>query len=96
MVLETSESRNAVSYLDLLIDISNGDLACSIFDKRDAYDFHVVNFLDLSGIPTAPAYGTYISQLIRYSRACHNYDNFSSQHSVLAERLFNQVFLREN
>ena len=93
VVSETSESRNVVSYLDLLIDISNGDLVCSIFDKRDAFDFHIVNFPDLSGnIPTAPAYGTNISQLIRYSRACHNYDNFSSRHSMHAERLFSQGF----
>ena len=71
MVSETSESRNVVSYLDLLIDISNGDLACSIFDKKDASDFHIVNFTDFSGnIPTASAYGAYISQLIRYSRSC--------------------------
>ena len=52
---------------------------CSVFDKRNAFDLDIVNFLDLSGdIPTAPGYVTYISQLIRYSRACHNYDNFSS------------------
>ena len=46
-----------MSYLDLLIDISNGgDLVCSIFDKKDAFDFDIVNFSDLSGnIPTAPA-----------------------------------------
>ena len=76
MVLETLESRNAVSYLDLLIDISHGDLVCSIFDKRDAFDLHIVNFHDLSvNIPTAQAYGTYISQPIRYS---HNHENFSS------------------
>ena len=82
-----------MSYLDLLIDISNGDLVCSIFDKRDAFDFDIVNFPDLSGnILTAPADGTYISQLIGYSRACHNYVNFSSQHSMLAERLFYQGF----
>ena len=82
-----------MSYLDLLIDISNGDIVCSIFDKRDVFDFDIVNFPDLSGdISTAPAYGTYISQLIRYSRACHNYDNLSSRHSMLAERLFNQGF----
>ena len=82
-----------MSYLDLLIDISDGDIVCSIFDNRDAFDFDNVNFPDLSGnIPTAPAYGTYISQLIRYSRACHNYDNVSSRHSMLAERLFNQGF----
>ena len=79
MVSETSESRNVVSYLDLLIDISDGDLVCSSFDKRDAFYFDIFNFPDLSeNIPTAQAYGTYISQLIRYSRACHNYDNFSS------------------
>ena len=55
----------------------NGDLVCSIFDKRDA--FHFVNFPDLSeNILTAPAYGTYISQLIRYRLACHNYDIFLS------------------
>ena len=56
MVSETSKSRNVVSHLDLLIDISNGDLFCSIFDKRDAFDFDIVNFPDLPGnIPTAPA-----------------------------------------
>ena len=93
MVSEISVSRNVVSYLDLLIDISNGDLVCSLFDKRNAFDFHIVNFRDLSGnIPTAPAYGTLILQLIRYSRACHNYNNFSSRHSMLTERLFNQGF----
>ena len=68
VVSETSESRNVVSYLDLLIDLSNGDLVCSIFDKRDAFGFDIANFPDLS----APAYDTYISQLIRHSRACRN------------------------
>ena len=91
VVSETSESRNVVSYLDLLIDISN--LVCSIFDKRDAFDFNIVNFADLPGnIPRVPAYGTHISQLIRYSRACHNCDNFSSRHSTLADTLYNQRF----
>ena len=61
VVSKTSESRKVLSYFDLLIDISNGDLVCSIFDKREAFDFDIANFPDLSGnIPTAPAYGTYI------------------------------------
>ena len=56
MVSETSESRNVVSYFDLLIDISNDHLVCSIFGKSDAFDFYIVNFPDLSGnIPTAPS-----------------------------------------
>ena len=37
VVSKTSESRNAVSYLDLLIDISNGDFVCAIFDKRGIF-----------------------------------------------------------
>ena len=41
VISETLESRNVVSYLDLLIDISNGDLVCSIFDKKDAFDFDI-------------------------------------------------------
>ena len=81
-----------VSYLDLLIDISNSDLVCLIFDKRDAFHFDIVNFTDLSrNIPTASAHATYISQLIRQMQsASHNCDNFSSRHSILTERLFNQ------
>ena len=33
-----------MSYLDLLIGISNGDLVSSIFDKRNVFDFGIVNF----------------------------------------------------
>ena len=48
VVSETWESRNVVSYLDLLIDVSNGELFNSIIDKRDAFDFHIIGFPDLS------------------------------------------------
>ena len=93
VLVTTAVLRVRVSYLDLLIDIPNGDLVCSIFDKTDAFDFDIVNFPNLFGIiPAAPAYGTYISQLIRYSQACHNYVNFTSRHSMLTDRLFNQGF----
>ena len=56
MVSEKSELRNVVSYLDLPTEISKGDLVFSIFDKRDAFDFHIVNFSDLSeNVPSAQA-----------------------------------------
>ena len=93
MVPDTSKSRNVMSHLDLLIHISIDDLVCSIFDKRDAFDFDIVNFPNLSGnISTEPACGTYILQLITYSRASHNYDHFSSRHSIVTNRLFKQGF----
>ena len=52
VVSETSEPRNVVSCLDLLIDISNGDLICSIFDKRDASDYDIVKFNFLTYLGT--------------------------------------------
>jgi hypothetical protein len=33
-----------------------------------------------SNIPASPAYGVYISQLIRYARACSNYSDFLKRH----------------
>ena len=99
MVSETSELRNVVSHLDLLIDLSMVTLFAHF--GQEGFDFDIVNFPDLSGnIPTAPVYGTCISQLIKYSRACHNYSTFAiiiaPRHSMPAERLFDQGFLQEN
>ena len=48
-------------------------LATRLYDKRDDFNFPIVNFPFLSSnILSAPAYGIYVSQLIRYARACSN------------------------
>ena len=40
----------------------------SNYDKRDDFNFHITNFPFLSSnIPSSPAYGVFISQLIRYA-----------------------------
>ena len=41
----------------------------------------------------APAYGVYISQLIRYSRACVTYSDFLDRALLLTRKLLNQGFL---
>jgi hypothetical protein len=46
-----------------------------------------------SNIPTAPAYGVYISQLIWYSRACGSYEDFLDRGFLLTRKLLNQWFL---
>jgi len=52
-------------------------LRTKLYDKRDDFDFHIVNFPFICGnIPATPAYGVYIFQLIRYSRACGFYQDF--------------------
>ena len=65
-ISETTESTSVASYLDLLFtrDRSN-NFTTKLYDKRDAFGFHIVNFPFMSSnIPSAPAYGVYASQLI--------------------------------
>ena len=79
-VSETTESTSVSSYLDLLFtqDKSN-NITTKLSDKRDAFGFHVVNFPFMSSnIPSAPTYGVYASQLIRYAHCCSNYSEFLS------------------
>ncbi len=74
---ETTESTTTVSYHDLLVDIDSF-LTFKLFDKRDYFNFPIVNFPHLdSNIPVKPAYGVYVSQLIRCFRACTYYSDFS-------------------
>ena len=64
------------------------------YDKRDDFDFTIVNFPHLSSnIPSSPAHGVYISQLIRYSRACSHYNDFLARAKVLTQKLLRQQFL---
>jgi hypothetical protein len=54
----------------------------------------MVNFPFIcSSIPAAPAYGIYISQLIRYSRACGSYQAFLDRGLLVTRKLLNQGFL---
>ena len=61
------------------------------YDKCDTFGFHIVNFPFMSSnIPSAPAYGVYASQLIRYARCCSNYSDFLSRHRAPVTRLLSQ------
>ena len=61
--------------------------------KRDNFNFNIVNFPYLSSnIPSGPAYGVYISQLVRIGRICSNYTQFTWRHYKLTQRLIHQGF----
>jgi hypothetical protein len=65
----------------------------SLYDKCDDFDFAIVNFPFLcSNIPLSPAYGVYISQLIRYARACFAYEDFSKRGRLLTNKLMLQGY----
>ena len=68
-VEKANKSDHLADYLDLTFIIdSGGKLSTRLYDKRDDFDFHIVNFPYLSSnIPSGPSYGVYILQLIRYA-----------------------------
>jgi hypothetical protein len=73
---------------------SEGRLRTKLYDKRDDFNFSIVNFSFIcSNIPTAPVYRVYISQLIRYSRACGSYQDFRGRELLLIMKLLSQGFL---
>ena len=72
----TSESDTNLSYLDISISICSSKYVTEVYDRRDAFNFYIVNFLYMSSnIPANPTYGVYISQLIRISRICDTFQN---------------------
>ena len=94
-IKETTESEGSASYLDLFVQIRQNTLYTKLYDKRDDFNFEIINFPYLSSnIPSAPAYGVYISQLLRYSRACDSYEDFRVRHRLLAVKLVRQGFSR--
>ena len=60
------------------------------------YNFHITNFPFLSSnIPSSPAYGVFISQLIRYARACSSYECFILRAARLSSKLLRQGYVME-
>ena len=55
-------SNTEASFLDLHLSISGGFVKTKIFDKRDDFDFDIVNFPFFdSDVPRSTSYGVYIS-----------------------------------
>ena len=88
-IKDTTDTVKSASYLDLHLEIDNeGRLKTKLYDKRDDFSFPIVNFPFLSSnIPAAPAYGVYISQLIRYFRVCIFYHDFLDSRLLLIRKL---------
>ena len=96
-IKDTTESNTSASYLDLLLSIGrDGQLHTSLYDKRDDVNFHMTNFPFLSSnIPSSPAYGVFISQLIRYARASSFYECFILRAVRLSNKLLGQGYVNE-
>ena len=60
-------------FLGLHLSVANGFVSSKINDKRDEFDFDIVNIPFLDGdVPRRASYGVYISQFIRFARVCNH------------------------
>ena len=73
---KTNTSDTEAAILDLHLSISNDIFSIKNYDKRDDFDFEIVNFPFLdSDVPRTTSYGVCISHLIRFTRAS-SYDTY--------------------
>ena len=87
------ENVSDTSFLDLHLSISYGFIKIKTFEKRDAFDFDIVNFPFLDGdVPRSTTCGIYISQLIRFSQVSSHFDDLNTRNKVLTAKLLRQGY----
>ena len=88
-----NSSDTEAPFLYLNLCISNGTVSTKMYDKRDDFDFDIVNFPFLDGdVPRRTSYGVYISQLIRFARASSNLNVFNYRNKALTAKLLTQGY----
>ena len=79
--------------MDLHLSISDGFVKTKIYDKRDDFDFDIVNFSFLDGdVPRSTSYGVYISQRIRFARVSSHFKDFNTRSKVLKAKFLRQGY----
>ena len=90
-----NSSDTEAPFLDLNLCISNGTVSTKIYDKRDDFDFDIVNYPFLDGdVPRRPSYGVYnkaltaklLRQGYRYFKLRKAFSKFYRRHSALLEK----------
>ena len=88
-----NSSDTEAPFFDLNLRISNGTVSTNIYDKRDDFDFDIVNFHFLDGdVPRRTSFGVYISQLIRFARASSNLNDFNYRNKAFTAKLLRQGY----
>ena len=88
---KANTSDTKAPFLDLHLSISNGFVSSKIYDKRDDFDFDIVNFPFLDGdVLRSTSYGVYISQLIRFARVSSHVVDFNAHNKSLTAQFYQQ------
>ena len=91
---KTNTSDTEAPFLYLHLSISNGFVSSKLYDKRDDFDFDIVNFPLDGDVLHLPSYGVYISQLIRFARVCSHVhvEKFNARNKCLTSKLLKQGY----
>ena len=90
---KANTSDTEAPFLDLHLSISNGFVSSKIYDKRDDFDFDIVNFPFLDGdVPRSTSYVVYISQLIRFASVSSHVVDFNARNKSLTAKLLQQGY----
>ena len=75
------------------LSISNDNVSTKIYDKRDDFDFEIVNFPVLDGnVPRSTSYGVHIFQLICFAKASSYVVDFNTHNKLLTQKLHKQGY----
>ena len=90
---KANTSYTEAPFLDLHLSISNEFVSSKIYDKRDDFDFDIVNCPFLDGdVPRSISYGVYISQLIRFARVSCQMADFNARNKSFTAKLLQQGY----
>ena len=90
---KANRSDTKAAFLDLHLSIFNDIVSTKINDKRDDFDFEIVDIPFLAGdVPRSTSYVVYISQLIRFARVSSYITDFNTRNKLLTQKLLKQGY----
>ena len=91
-----NEEDSSANVLDLNVNIFDGKFKVKVYDKRDDFPFHIVQFSGKgSNVPRSTVLGVFLSQIIRYFRICSDIDGFAERLTNIVDKFVNLGFKKE-
>ena len=79
-------------FLDLHLSVANGFVSSKMYDKRDDFDFDIVNFPFLVTFLVVLLMVYTFRNLIRFARVCNHVTDFNARNKCLTAKLLQQGY----
>ena len=92
---KANASDTEVAFSDFILSIHDDIVSTKIYDKRDDFDFDIVNFLFLDGdVTQRPSYGvySYLNLFALPDRASSHVHDFNNRNKFLTAKLLKQGY----